>query len=393
MTAHATVALTRHGLELRCPAAGLREDRLLTDEDINRLSHWARCYRIAVQEQMPASLIGLGQEMHHWLNGNERFLDRLQDTVQPPFLIEFAVPREATDRERAFLDAPWELIATDGEPWALRADIIFCPVRRVGKAVQPPGASANRLSVVFMAAAPRGADNLNYEGEEAIILSATKNLGIELVVEESGTLELLSKCVAREHPHVVHISCHGSLEPEPLLLLEDDIGERHKVRTSQLIGELAGHHPRLLFLSACRTAEAHPVLDSLARSLVRSGSPAVIGFAAPLLENEASLFAGSLYKRLGQGEDLTHGFAFARLDLSEALRNSPGGSRDWHLARLYVGICAVGLDFGQLLCAAGKRDEGVKILARSRDGFIKLGRPDHAQHVQGIIDKLSKDQP
>jgi tetratricopeptide (TPR) repeat protein len=70
-----------------------------------------------------------------------------------------------------------------------------------------------------------------------------------------------------------------------------------------------------------------------------------------------------------------------------------------HLAESYAinlklghldGICFVGLDLGQLLCAAGQRQEGIAILIRSRDGFVKLGRPEEAQQVQALLDKFTQ---
>ena len=54
------------------------------------------------------------------------------------------------------------------------------------------------------------------------------------------------------------------------------------------------------------------------------------------------------------------------------------------------GICAVGMVLGQFLCAMGKRDEGMKVLTRSRDGFLKLGQGQEAQQTQELLDKLSQ---
>ncbi len=53
-------------------------------------------------------------------------------------------------------------------------------------------------------------------------------------------------------------------------------------------------------------------------------------------------------------------------------------------------ICAVGITLGQLLCMAGQRGEGVMILTRSRDGFLKLGQRQMAQQTQAFLDQLSK---
>jgi len=52
------------------------------------------------------------------------------------------------------------------------------------------------------------------------------------------------------------------------------------------------------------------------------------------------------------------------------------------------GICYVGLDFGRLLWAAGRREEGLAVLERSRDGFAKLGRSENTRYVQSIISEI-----
>ena len=54
------------------------------------------------------------------------------------------------------------------------------------------------------------------------------------------------------------------------------------------------------------------------------------------------------------------------------------------------GLCTVGMLFGQFLCAAGKREEGIKVLTRSRDGFLKLGRSQDAKQTQALLDGLSQ---
>jgi Tn3 transposase DDE domain len=53
-------------------------------------------------------------------------------------------------------------------------------------------------------------------------------------------------------------------------------------------------------------------------------------------------------------------------------------------------ICSVGQDFGQLLCVAGDREKGLAVLERSRDGFVKLGRPENSSYVQSIINEISE---
>ena len=53
-------------------------------------------------------------------------------------------------------------------------------------------------------------------------------------------------------------------------------------------------------------------------------------------------------------------------------------------------ICSVGQDFGQLLCVAGDREKGLAVLERSRDDFVKLGRPENSSYVQSIINEISE---
>jgi len=498
MNPHATISLACHGLELRCPAAGVSEDRPLADEDYRLFARWAARHQ-ELARKSPAAAAGLlqpGCEIFDWLNGAAQFLTRLPDTATTPLVIEFAIGKADSPLAHTFLDAPWELAAHAGRHWSLRSDIMFCPVRRIGKAVEPPPPSPDRLRVVFMAAAPRGASSLNYEAEEASILTATRHISLDLVVEESGALGLLSVCVAREKPDVLHISCHGTLAPEPGLLLEDDVGDSDFVKTSQLVTKLAARHTRLLFLSACETAEGNPVLDSLARSLVRSGVPSVLGWAAPVLDAEATILASHLYEHLAAGEDLAQAVAYARLDLgqSEQLPEPPhfgprsreiraakgevdaalqlhterlgifeglGDKRSravtlgdtarirarkgevdaalqlhterlgifegledqaeiahtlWSIAQIELqqkqfreafehlfksyeinqklgrldGICYVGLDLGQLLCAAGQPEAGRGILTRSREGFRKLGQAEMVNLAQALIDRYSE---
>ena len=183
MSAHATISLAHHGLELRCPAANLREDRPLADADAARLQRWAEQHQELARSKQPSDqpLLDLGREMCAWLDGASSFLARLLDTAPQPLLVEFAISRaDDSPRARAFLDAPWELLAEDTGHWALDPAKAFCPIRRIGAALAPPLPGKHCLGLVFMAAAPRGAENLDFEAEEASILQATRNLRLEI---------------------------------------------------------------------------------------------------------------------------------------------------------------------------------------------------------------------
>ena len=252
MPSFASFELTPQGLEIICSDAGLDVRRSFNSEDSESLDSFSKRHQeLALRRRVPDQLLALGKEIFDWLNGPERVLERIAEVADTPLLPEFVVGRtDKSDGARAFLDAPWELLAQNGSHWAHDADKIYCPIRRIGNAGRPQEAAPHCLSTVFMAAAPIGADNLSFEEEEATILRATGNVPLDLIVEESGELGQLSHIVAREEPHAVHISCHGQLDP-PGLLLENEHGMQAFTSTTDLVTRLGARHPRLLFLSAC----------------------------------------------------------------------------------------------------------------------------------------------
>ncbi len=91
--AHATVTLAHHGLELRCPAADLRENRPLSDADTAQLQQWADRHRQLARAKSSSDqpLLDLGREMFAWLDGDTHFLARVLDTSSPSLLVEFAL--------------------------------------------------------------------------------------------------------------------------------------------------------------------------------------------------------------------------------------------------------------------------------------------------------------
>jgi tetratricopeptide (TPR) repeat protein len=324
------------------------QSRPLTDRDFQRFQDWADRYRLALADRDPAAaLVAIGREMYFWLNGGELWLEQSRQFATSPWKLEFAVPLEPGDNDQRFLNAPWELLADADGHLAARRDLVFCPARRVGRRTKPLAPSPYRLSMVFMAAAPRGVANLQFEQEEAAILQAAGSVGIDLAVEETGTLQYLGDCWTDEvsalqgRPDVLHISCHGTAKPAPSLIFENDEGGPDPVSAGQLKTHLRGELPRLLFLSACETADPDPedLLGSLAVAMLRQGIPATLGWAGSVRDLEASRFAQEIYQRLAGFEELEAAVAQARLEMLNPSVQQPGqpGSRDWHLARLYLG--------------------------------------------------------
>ena len=90
---------------------------------------------------------------------------------------------------------------------------------------------ANRpLRVLFMAASPEGVKPvLNFEAEESAILKATRNRSIELIVEESGTLEgvqFMVESFGQGYFDVFHLSGHADVRQDvPHFIMENDLDD------------------------------------------------------------------------------------------------------------------------------------------------------------------------
>ena len=133
------------------------------------------------------------------------------------------------------LRAPFELVAPpDGGLLAEDELARFCVVRRLGPpAGARPGLDEFRLGLAFMASAPRGQHELDFEAEEAAILKAVGESRIDLLVEDTGDPEQLAHRLAEVGGMpVVHLSCHGlnnwPAQPGgpgvPVLMMEAEVG-------------------------------------------------------------------------------------------------------------------------------------------------------------------------
>ena len=341
MTSLATLRLDGDRIAIRAPGAQLDTWRPLAEGAAQLFARWSDDYRRALRASEPAAaLLALGQELYRWVDGDEGWLARVRKDAVPPLLLEIAVPFTLEGLDLAFVEAPWELLADARGHLAADENLVFGPVRRLGTRVAPPPPSEHRLSLVFMAAAPDGASSLSYEHEETAILEATERSGVDLTVEESGTLEGLAALLAQEKPvDVLHLSCHGTTSPEPQLLLEDDVGLRAPASAADLAGEIGGNLPaRLLHLSACLTADPFALLGSLSAAMIRRGCPAALGWGGSVGDIEATRFTALLYQHLARREGLEEAVARARHALLAPGRDVPAKpARDWHLARLYLG--------------------------------------------------------
>jgi hypothetical protein len=82
-------------------------------------------------------------------------LDELLSDAEPPLVLEIGASRKSTPAERTLLEAPWELLWSDG---FLASDIGvgYVPLRRIGERGDSRAPQPGALSVLFMAASTVG---------------------------------------------------------------------------------------------------------------------------------------------------------------------------------------------------------------------------------------------
>jgi tetratricopeptide (TPR) repeat protein len=260
------------GFEVLAGEQRIGPRRVIQPDDVELLTGLARRYVRAVQAgSRPEEFIAIGRELFTWLDGDSGQFTRLLEKAERPLVFEVQGPRTPSGQAWAVLRAPFELLArpvsgpaaeSAGGFLAEDAIIRFCVARRLGGSATPPPLDAFRLGLAFMASAPRGQHELDYEAEEAAILGAVGENRVDLVVDDTGDPEQLAHRLAElGGMPAVHLSCHGvnsyrarAGQPGvPALMMEDDAGAGRPTTAADLVGLLTVR-PRLLFVSACLTA-------------------------------------------------------------------------------------------------------------------------------------------
>ena len=386
------------GLEVLAGDERIGSCRPVGPADAEFLTGLAGRYVRAVQAGSDAGVfVGLGRELYRWVDGDRGQLGGLLERAARPVVFEVAGPRSPSEVAWAVLRAPFELLAwPDGGLLAEDALARFCVARRLGPPQPRPELDGFRLGLAFMASAPRGQRELDFEAEEAAILAAVGETNVDLVVEDTGDPEQLARRLAAAGGMpAVHLSCHGvnswAARPGgpgvPVLLMEDEVGGGRPTTAGDLVGLLTAA-PRLLFVSACLTAtgadasgylppgdgrKGDPgtaggglVAHSLATALVAAGIPAVIGWDGSVGDRAATVFAERLYRGLADRADLAVAVGDARRVLLAS--RDPHVRADWHLARLWLGPAGGGP------LVAGTRKRSLVTATRGTKTFLDRKR-------------------
>ncbi|MBW6436890.1 tetratricopeptide repeat protein [Actinoplanes hulinensis] len=397
------LVLDAAGFEVLVAGQRVGTPRSLEDFDVELLRDVTGRYVDAIHTQADdAVFLGLGRELFAWLDGDLRQLTLLLDRAATPLMFEIQGPRAPSAAGWAVLRAPWEVLADQGGFLAADALRRFEVVRRLGKPSAAPPLDRFRLGLMFMASAPAGQHELDFEAEESAILTAVGDRQVDLVVEDTGDPDQLRlRWADLDGLPVLHLSCHGVNNwpasaggPRvPVLMMENEVGDGRPVTAAELVKQLSVM-PRLMFVSACLTAtpadatgylapgpdhrstdtEAGadvvvPVAHSLSTELVTAGIPAVVGWDGSVTDGAATLFAQHLYQQLGSRQDLVLAVGDARRKLLAC--DQPPLRADWHLARIWLGPAGG----GPVVAGASKRQKVSAI--HGTKTFLDLKR----QHV------------
>ncbi len=296
-------------------------------------------------KQSEADLLKLGRALYNWADGPERWFrafDESPDAIV--LLIKCDEAAEASSPSRMLWAAPWELLADTSGFLVQKIDRPFSPVRWF-EASRQARTTANRpLRLLFMASSPLNVQPvLDFEAEEAALLKGTQASEAELVVEETGSLEGLRWRLERADDYdVVHLTGHAQgSNGTPAFLAENETGDLHLAPAAELVKTFRNHWPPLVFLSGCETGleSASKPVRSLAEAVLRGGATAVLGWALPVYDFQATATAAQLYHALGTGEPLVVAVADARralLELQEQFSRDGSRTTNWHLMRLYA---------------------------------------------------------
>ncbi|MBP2233292.1 phosphopentomutase [Azospirillum agricola] len=333
---------------------------------LDRMMGWTTAYDTAVRTRQPDRLSAIGQDIAALLNAGDGWLDERLRRVGPVSL-EIQADDDRDKGAQLLLEVPWELLAPGGQYLAADPHRLFLVARRLGKPEPFDPPEHGDLAVLFMAAEVEGQHVLDYEREEVAFLDATRSLNAHLAIEESGSAAGLALRLKQTRRwEALHLTGHGDLGASgPYLALETEEGACDPVDAGRLCALLGNEErmPRLVFLSACRTAE-RPGSDAacFVQALIGAGVANAVGWDGSVQDGDAIRFSETFYGELAGGRPVVHAAALARralLTVHETVRKQPGGTAvdgaHWHLARVWLGPRG-----GGALCEPGKPTRPVR---------------------------------
>ncbi|MDH3999100.1 MAG: CHAT domain-containing protein, partial [Desulfuromonadales bacterium] len=308
-------------------------------------------------------LLPVGQKLWQWLSDHTGQRDAFFDNGAPkPITWRLGSLTDNNPEEPSaaaiLCNAPWEILADENGFFVSQGRNKFNVIRSLPSDAEWIEPSDYRPSLLFMAASPTDQKELNYRAEEVAIDGAAGRIGIDLTVEESGSLNELAQTFSLtraelESIDILHLSAHGGNKSGPLLVLENDTGQSEPVSPETLLSKIPASDLPLAFISSCHGgsgSEFDPG-GNFSAELIERGLPAALAWGASVWDDTATDFASACYRELSQGKPLLEAAVLAGRELfndQDARRQS-----NWHLPRIF-------------LSASIKQPESVRLTTGSR---------------------------
>ena len=172
----------------------------------------------------------IGKSLFTVLNGSKKLLESAITTSDKQ-----GEPLQLFIEEKGGIpDLPFELLYDSGFLVPSKIHVI----RRISDyGCEKKVESKNRpLKVLFMACSPQDVlPVLDFEKEEEIILDVTKNLPVDIDVEETGSLQGLYERLEANEYDVIHVTGHANIKDgKPYFCMEDEEGFLEKVTPLKL---------------------------------------------------------------------------------------------------------------------------------------------------------------
>jgi tetratricopeptide (TPR) repeat protein len=258
-----------------------------------------------------------------------------QASARQPLALALAID-DACPWLQELMRLPWAALwPGEGLPLGLRPHLALWH-RVTAKGPAPEELPAPPLRLIFAVSLPEAASNLDYEGEEALILKAFLDqesasfFGSSgprpfIAPVDEGDLESIVRATDQSRAQVLHLSGHGR---QGELRFEDRDGNESPTSGSELARALAEcTNLRLVVLNECQSGSPGPPpaddrLRSVAAEVARSVSPA-LGMIWNVFDSVASDWAYLFYRGLAELEwQPLWALARARLGLAKLLDES-----------------------------------------------------------------------
>lgn len=200
------------------------------------------------------------------------------------------------------------------------------------------------LRILVVLSSPRDLDSIDAQDIINSITRLQQPQAIEVQYLENPSFNELRSCVSGMNgfrPHILHFIGHGEEGKIALMREKEDIEEQelqnetwkalneplkkieyHRWYESETVRDIFDKHkPRLVFLHACKGAAPLSLnsFNSTARELVYSEIPAVVAMQYEIRNEDASRFAETFYREIGEGRAIDEAVSLARRELGTSV--------------------------------------------------------------------------